>query len=72
MNEMYEILQRPTTIDNVHESCFRSYSILEQVLIMVGRGDSRETIEEVAEMLSSAERDVKSAIHGEGKYIKGL
>jgi hypothetical protein len=46
-----QIQGRPTTLDNIHESCFRSYSILDHVLKMVERGDSKETIFEVVEFL---------------------
>ena len=46
-----QIQMKPTCLENIHESCFRSYSILEQVLIMVERGDSKETIFEVVEFL---------------------
>jgi len=46
-----DIRRQPTTIDKVHESCYRSYHILEQVMKMVERGDSKETIFEVKEML---------------------
>ena len=46
-----QIQMKPTCLENRHESCFRSYSILEQVLIMVERGDSKETIFEVVEFL---------------------
>lgn len=47
-----EIQRTPTTLEKIHESCFRSYHILEQVLKMVERGDSKETIFEVTEMLN--------------------
>ena len=46
-----EIQMKPTCLEKIHESCFRSYSILEQVLIMVERGDSKETIFEVVDFL---------------------
>lgn len=46
-----QIQMKPTCLENIHESCYRSYSILEQVLIMVERGDSKETIFEVVEFL---------------------
>lgn len=52
--ELKEIQKLPTSIDKIHESCFRSYHVLQQVLIMVGRGDSIQTIVEVYELLTSA------------------
>lgn len=46
-----QIQMKPTCLEKIHESCYRSYSILEKVLIMVERGDSKETIFEVVEFL---------------------
>jgi len=46
-----EIKEQPTLIDNIHESCFRAYHILEQVLTMVERGDTKETIFDVVQLL---------------------
>ena len=51
MSKLKTIQAKPTTLENIHESCFRSYDILEQVLIMVERGDTKETIFEVVEFL---------------------
>jgi hypothetical protein len=51
MENLSDIQKMPTSIDKVHESCFRSYHILIHVLKMVYRGDSSETIFEVANML---------------------
>jgi hypothetical protein len=51
MENLSDIQKMPTSIDKIHESCFRSYNILRQVLVMVERGDSSETIFEVANML---------------------
>lgn len=49
----YKRIQRmPTVIDNVHESVYRSYHILETVLEMLRRGDSSETVLDVAEFLN--------------------
>ena len=42
-----EIQRQPTTLENIHESCFRSYYILERVLLMIERGDSPSTIFDV-------------------------
>ena len=47
-----EIQIKPTCLENIHESCFRSYSILDKVLEMVKRGDSKESIFEVVEFLN--------------------
>ena len=47
-----EILKYPIIIDNVHESAaYRSYHVLEYVMEMVERGDSKETIKEVVQYL---------------------
>ena len=51
MTKLRAIQLKPTTLENIHESCFRSYDILEQVLVMVERGDSKETILQVVEFL---------------------
>ena len=47
-----EIQIKPTCLENIHESCFRSYSILDKVLEMMERGDSKESIFEVVEFLN--------------------
>jgi hypothetical protein len=47
-----QIQSRPTYVDNVHESVYRSYNILVYVLQMIQRGDSKETIFEVVEFLN--------------------
>ena len=50
-----EILRHPTVIDNVHESAaYRSYHILEYVMLMIERGDSKETIKEIVQFLLNA------------------
>ena len=51
MNTLKQIQAMPTTLEKIHESCFRSYNILKQVMIMVERGDTKETIFEVVEFL---------------------
>jgi hypothetical protein len=51
MESLSDIQKMPTSIDKVHESCFRSYHILRQVLVMAERGDSSETIFQVANLL---------------------
>ena len=51
MNTLKQIQAMPTTLENINESCFRSYDILKQVMIMVERGDTKQTIFEVVEFL---------------------
>jgi hypothetical protein len=51
MENLSDIQKMPTSIDKIHESCFRSYHILRQVLVMAERGDSSETIFQVANLL---------------------
>jgi len=51
MKNLEDIMLMPTVNDKVHESIFRSYHILEYVLIMVERGDSKDTIMEVVKLL---------------------
>lgn len=41
--------------ENIHESIFQSYHILDKVLQMIDRGDSKETIFEVVEFLRNKE-----------------
>ena len=47
-----EILSFPTIINNNHQSLYRAYHILDYVLEMVKRGDSKETILETAQFMS--------------------
>lgn len=56
--KLNEIQKTPTTLNNVHESAFRSYHILDQVLTMVERGDSKEMILEVTDMLRENLTDI--------------
>lgn len=49
--ELHEIQKMPTTTNKIHESCFKSTHILKHVLKMVERGDSRQTIFEVVDLL---------------------
>lgn len=49
--KLKKIQSMPTIIEGIHESCFRSFHILERVLTMVERDDSKETIFEVVEFL---------------------
>lgn len=51
-NKIEKIQQLPTFIDNTHESCFRSYHVLNLTLEMIERGDSKETIFDMVEFLS--------------------
>ena len=46
-----EIQLMPTVIDNTHESCFRSYQILDKVIELISRGDSKQTILDIIEHL---------------------
>lgn len=59
---MKEIQNMPTSIDKIHESCYRSYHILVKVLEMVNRGDSKETITEVVEMLCNVDIEKEGPI----------
>ncbi len=54
MKDLKEIAKFPTVIDNNHESLYRSYQILNQVLNMLERGDSQETILEVVRYLQQS------------------
>jgi hypothetical protein len=54
MTEIKEIISLPTVIDNNHESLYRSYHTLRYIMIMVNRGDSAETINEMFEFLQKA------------------
>jgi hypothetical protein len=49
MNMITDITDKPQIIDKVHESCYRTYHILNYVMIMLSRGDSKETIKEVVD-----------------------
>lgn len=51
INSLKEIQKMPTCVSAIHESCYRSYHILDQVLNTVERGDSKETIFEMVEFL---------------------
>ena len=51
MTNLSAIKKQPTSIEKVHESCYRSFHILNNVLGMIERGDSKETIFEVVEHL---------------------
>jgi len=46
-----EIKSLPEVFENIHESCFKSYHILNKVLEMIERGDSKKTIFEFVEHL---------------------
>ena len=48
-----EIKNTPNTINNIHESCFRSTQILWKTKQMIDRGDSLETIKEFIEYCDS-------------------
>lgn len=55
--------QRQTNNYNgeVHESIFRSYHILDKVIQMIDRGDSKQTIFEMIDYLDGKDR-VKNAL----------
>jgi hypothetical protein len=46
---MNKIKEMPTSLDGISPSEMRSYNILEKVMIMIDRGDSKETIIELLE-----------------------
>ena len=52
IRNLSDILDLPTLIGNTHESVYRSYHILLYVLEMINRGDSKETINDIVQMLS--------------------
>jgi hypothetical protein len=51
-----EIMKKPTIVDNVHESIYRSYDLLEKVKTMLIRGDNQKTILEIIEHIESVGR----------------
>jgi hypothetical protein len=57
MSKMQCIILQPTVIDNNHESLFRCNSILDYVLKMIKRGDSKETIIDTVEFLRSYKKE---------------
>ena len=68
MSELKRIQAKPTTLEKVHESVYRSYDILEHVLKMVERGDSKETIFEVVEFLKCYPVDTEFTKSAESKH----
>lgn len=50
-----EIKNMPLVKEHIHESTYRSYHILNMVLEMIERGDSKETIVEVVNFLRQEE-----------------
>jgi len=69
MNIFKSIVNSPTVINNVHESSYRVYHILEQVLKMVKRGDCPETIVEVVEYLRGFPEKIDETVkHDTDKY----
>lgn len=57
--KIQEVINKPTVIDNIHESCFRSYDTLRVVIEMVERGDSKETIIDFYILINSFPEPVK-------------
>jgi fatty acid-binding protein DegV len=53
---LYSIKETTTVIDNVHESCYQAYQILELVTEMLKRGDSQKTILLVIEHLKKEDK----------------
>lgn len=53
--KILEIKSKPTILAKIHERCYRSYQTLELVKEMLKRGDSRETILEVIEVIEHQE-----------------
>jgi len=64
-----KIQRMPTTLNNIHESCFRSSQILIQVLNMIDRGDSKETIHEVVEFLFEYPIETQTTSNAVGEKI---
>lgn len=46
-----EIISMPMSINKNHESLYKSFHILDHVMVMAKRGDSNETIIEVVNLL---------------------
>ena len=49
--DIKEIIKMPKVMNNVHESSYRTWGILEYVEQMVSRGDSKETILEIIKFM---------------------
>lgn len=62
-----QIQKMPTVLNNIHESCFRSTHILTQVLNMIDRGDSKETIHEVVDFLFEYPIETETISRGDEK-----
>jgi len=62
--ELKQIKSMPTVRDNVHESVYRSYQILEKVKEMLSRGDSKETIIETIKYLEEDEKNTVTVTDG--------
>lgn len=56
LKQIFEMPQVMDSAQKVHESVFRSYHILDKVMEMVIRGDSKETIIEVVNFLNQIEK----------------
>jgi hypothetical protein len=46
-----EVNQMATVLNNLHESLFQSYHLVNLVMEMVNRGDSKETINDVVSFI---------------------
>ena len=58
--ELIVIQNKPTVVDDMHQSVFRSHAVLNYIMKMVKRGDSKETIEDVYFSLMNSENRIKS------------
>lgn len=68
--EIEQIQKQPTSIDNIHQSCFRCCHILEYVLEMVKRGDSAQTIIDVSNLLKQNPIEAETAKKDKQPFIQ--
>ncbi len=55
MIALKNIQSMPVVYENIHESVFRSYQILDYVILMISRGDSKETMLDIIDFLKDGE-----------------
>lgn len=53
--DILKIVEMPTTIGSVHESCYRSYHILEKVLTLLEMGTPGDVVLLIAAEMTNAE-----------------
>jgi len=53
MRQIETIINQPKIRNNVHESVYRSYHIIEYIKEMIKRGDSKETMLEIIEFMEN-------------------